>query len=339
MKLQINQRQYYSIMFILGLFLALTTTYIILAQTSDSISGSFQLDATPDVNSVDFVDSSYSLVSTIVPDNTQIFGVNFTIDHSATMDDIKNITVFVFDDSVHGADWDSPDVDANGYDLITLNWTESTGAWTLSQGAFSEWTEQSSIDPGPASGLSTFDFSAQFDISWAALADTDWNATVIVYDDDEDTDEDAETGLVTMANNFDVSFSALTLTWGNSIVQGSTNNTHEAITLQIRANAQWELRINGTDFSPNSQDIDANDILVWDQTGGPGGNSQVIKSGVAVVLDCNNKCSDSTWNNEAAMTDEANITRSVFIFLNELSIFEFGVSHSTIIGILIALDV
>ena len=84
---------------------------IVYADTDDSATGSFGLNAPPIVTNVNFVDSSYALTGSLTPDDSTIFGVNFTLQHSSTLAWIRNVTVYIFDDSIHGSDWASADPD------------------------------------------------------------------------------------------------------------------------------------------------------------------------------------------------------------------------------------
>lgn len=281
--------------------------------TVDSSTGSFTIDSAPTVTSVQFVNAGYGLTSTLTPDDSTVFGVNFTVTHNGQMSDLLNITLWIYDDSVYGATYNTASPD--GLQLIEIGWTESTDVYAIDQGSFTEWTEQSSVDCGSASGVTTFDFCFRFDISMSARYDTDWNVTVAVFDEDDDYDFTAETGLVTMAQNFDMTFSSATFSWG-SVQSNSINNTHGALSVDVRANTDWELLINGSDFN-DTNDIEAQDIVSLDEDGSNDGASQWIRNTRADVT-------APSWDNESPLADETPVTRNVYIFLSTGAYFAEG---------------
>jgi len=298
--------------------------------TSDSLTATFTLNATPVVSNVNFVDSAYASTATLTPDNTAIFGVDFDVSLSSGMTDILNVTIYIFDDSVHGADFNT--TPADGDELITILWIEATDTWSIDQGAFSEWTMQSPIDPGIGNASTTGDFRAMFDISWAAAASADWNASVFVFDDDGTPEYDfaSEVAFVTMNNNFDISYSVTTISWGNDIVPSSVNNTQlTAVTVQIRANAQWETSASAVDFTPGPIDVEALLILIWDEDNSAGGNSVQIQNTENIL--------EGTWDNQVRMPGEANVTRSYYVFLSaDVGGWSVGQLYTTTISIFIA---
>lgn len=292
--------------------------------TSDTSDGSFLLNAAPNVADVNFVDSTYTLTSTLTPDDSTIFGVNFTVTSAATLTDILNCTIYVFDDSTHGADYTTADPD--GILLTRFVWTEADDTWAIDQDTMTQWTMQSPVDPGTASAETTYEFCCRFDISKVARAEaSDWNASVHVFDDDgtPETDSASEAGLVTMATNFDVSFSAGTFSFG-TVEPATTNNTITAgLTITIYANAQWELRISGSDFTASAEtpiDLDATDCVAWDHDNSNGGDSFWIRNTATTGMD--------TWDNQAAMSTEAGFSRNVYVFLSTSNFFDAGVGKT-----------
>ena len=304
---------------------------IVYADTDDSATGSFGLNAPPIVTNVNFVDSSYALTGSLTPDDSTIFGVNFTLQHSSTLAWIRNVTVYIFDDSIHGSDWASADPD--GIQLTAITWTEAGDSWAIDQGAMTQWTMQSPVDPGSSYGGNTYGFVARFDISKVAEADSDWNCTVRVYDDDAtpEMDEIAETGLVSMSNHFEISFSSATFTWGSAVQPGSVNNTHNALTLTILANAAWEIRINASNWTPGSIDIETNNTLSWDDDGNNGGISLWIRNTIQTAL--------GTWDAQPAMTNETGYTRTCRFFLTaDAGLFSTGITYETTVKAWIQAD-
>ena len=265
--------------------------------TVDSATGSFTIDSDPDVQDPNFVNGTdYSAISTLYPDNSLLHGVNFTIDHNGQMNNLFNVTVYIFDDSVYGSTWQSASPD--GLQLIRAVWLQSTSAWTINQGSFTEWSESGSIDPASVSTATTFDWVFSFDISRAARYDTDWNCTVVVFDQGDDSDSDAETALVTMAQNFEISHSSATFSWGE-VESNSVNNTHGSLSLTIRANYNWEILINATDVN-GSIDIEAQNIFAWDEDGSVGGTSQWLRNTRTVA--------QGSWDAQSPMATETPFT-------------------------------
>jgi hypothetical protein len=303
--------------------LLINSAIIIHGATDDTSKGSFDLNSTPAVTGVNFEADGYGAIATIDPDETTYYRLNFTITMSSGIDDILNCTMYIFDDSDHGADYDSQTPD--GIVLTRFLWVEATDVWTVDgQGSLSNWDvdTDNSDDPGSASAETTFEFSMRFLVSGCAGADTDWNATVHVFDDDGTPEEDssAEAGLITMNDWFSISFSVGTFSWGSAIEEDSTNNTHGALTITVRANTQWELRINGTDFNTSGEsdvDIEANDIVCWDEDGSEGGaNSLWVRNTIATAK--------GTWDNQGAHTTEAGENLNVYLFLNPGQLFAYG---------------
>jgi hypothetical protein len=323
-----SEKKKLGILSLLLLITGLIGISIVKGATDDSATGSFTVDSVPDLTNTNFVNGTdFSLVSTLIPDNSELYGVNFTLTHSGTIDDILNVTVWIYDDSVHGSDYQT--ASPNGLQLIRAVWVEDTSAWTVAQGSFSEWTESSSIDPAADSALTTFDFVLIFDISRAARADTDWNVTVGVFDDDDDTDYDTEAGLVSMAEYYAITFSSSTFSWG-SVQTSSVNNTHGALSVSIYANAQWELLVNGTDFN-DTTDIEGNNIVAWDLDGSNGGDSFWLRNTIATGL--------STWDNQVAMSDETPLTRNNFYFLSTGVLFTEGNAYELTVTVYIQANV
>jgi len=292
-------------------------------------TGSFTLNAAPSVSAVDFQDDTYVSDSALDPDDTTWQRLNFTVSTSAGISDILNVTIWIYDDSVHGADYNTTTVD--GIQIVEFLWVEATDTWSVSdQGSMTQWNVDSinSDDPGSASSDTSFKFSMRYQISKVARADTDWNATVHVYDDDT-TPEWAyasESALVTMNNYFELSFSTATFSWGSSVQPNSDNNTHGAVTLTIYANAQWEITLSASNFTATAEtDVtpETNDIIVWDEDGTGGGTSKWVRNTTAIML--------GTWDNQAPMTTESGFTRNFYLFLNPGSLFTVGKQWSVII--------
>jgi len=217
---------------------------------------------------------------------------------------------------------------------------EATDLWSVSdQGSFTGWTVDTSgsDDPGSAAGDTSYEFSMRYLASNAARADSDWNVTVHVYDDDAtpEVDYGAETVLVTMNQFFSVSFSTGTFSWGTDVQPNSINNTHGALIISVIANSAWELRISALDFTASAEsdvDVEANNIICWDQDGSNDGISQWIRNTVATLP------TGSTWDAQSAMSTEATIDRSVYIFLSPASLFVVGKSWSVIVTVAIQAD-
>lgn len=308
-----------SITLLVTLMLAGITVFAVSGETYDTSEGSFTLDAIPTVSDVQFVDSAYSLTSTLIPDDSTIFGLNFTITFPAGMDDIHNVTIDIFDDSLHGSDYDSDD--PNGYQHIRVTWIESSDTWAIDQDTLTQWTEQTSIDPGIAGVETNFEFCFRFDMSKITGADSDWNATVFVYDDDSPADShgSSETGLVTVSNYFELSFSTASFSWG-TVDSSTVNATHGALSIDVIANAQWELQINATDFNATAEsdvDIEANDIICVDEDGSVDGESYWIRNTIATVA-------FTAWDNVAPLTTETATSLNVYILLSTGVFFDAG---------------
>lgn len=311
--------------------------YPVEAADSDSAEGWFILDSTPAVSNVDYVNDTYDTVSAIDPGTASWWRLNFTIQHDATIADILNCTIYIYDDSVYGATYNTSSPD--GLQLVVFKWNESNDAWTVDdQGSFTEWTVDSgnSDDPGAASGSSQYTFSMRFRASRAARYDTDWNATVHCYDDDDDWHYDSESALITMNQYFELSFSTATFTWGSDVQQNSVNDTHGALSITCYANDDWELRINATDFNDSVAtwvDIEAQNIVVLDEDGTfSGSDNQWIRNTIATVT-------FATWDGQSAMSDESGFNRNVYIGLNTGTYFQFGEVHASDFTIWIQADV
>lgn len=296
------------------------------AASSDTSQGSFQINAGPDdVTGVDFQTNVYVTDEALDPDASTYQRLNFTVTMASGIGDVSNITIWIFDDSAHNADYNSTAV--TGYDLVEFTWINSTDVWSVAdQGSCTEWSVDTagSDDPGTDASETTFEFSMRFQISRAARADTtDWNASVHVFDGDDPAEVGlgSESTLVTMNENYDTTFSIPSFSWGSTIQPNSVNNTHQSMTLTIYANAQWEVTLSASNFTAAAQtdvDPEVNDIIVWDVDGSQNGISKDIRNTTAVMLD--------TWDNQAPPTDDTGIGRDVHIFLNPAALFIGGVT-------------
>jgi hypothetical protein len=304
-------------------FLFLLTISIVSGAQTDSATGTVSINAIPVLSGVNFTNATdFTVISTIYP-----FGyaaVNFTLDHSATIADIGNVTIRIYDDSQHGALWDTASPD--GLQLVEFRWNESDDQWTVTdQGSFTLWSVNNteSIDPGASSSSTSFEFSMIFRPSKAARYDTDWNVSCRVFDDSPtpDTDEDSETGLVTMAAYFEVSHSTSEYTWGE--VEENTVNasiTPDTLTVDVISNIQWELSILGSDFTANGEsdiDLDVTDCLAWDFDGVAGGTDNFWIRNTATI-------GTDNWDNQSPLSTESAVSRNVKILFSDGGNFAAG---------------
>jgi len=290
---------------------------------SDTSDGSFTINAAPQVSAVDYTDDADTPVSSLDPDSTTYYRLAFTVDHGGTMDDLLNCTIWLFDDSVHGSDF--KDASPDGIFLTKFQWLEATDVWSVtSQGAMSEWQVDTSgsTDPGTGGAQTTFDFEMRFIASKVARYDTDWNASVLVADDDgtPETDEDSETVLITYNQNYEISTSTATFSWGSNILPDSTNNTHGALSLTIYANYNWEVEVSQNDWTASAEtpvDAELEDITAWDQDGSGGGLSFWVRNTPAVYA-------GSDLDAQSAMSDESGFNRPQYLLLNPAQLFVAG---------------
>jgi len=313
---------------------------VVQAATEKEAGGTFTLNAQPTVTGVDYQTDAYVTDEALDP-VTVWQRLNFTVSTSGTMENIHNVTIWLFDDSIHGADYNDTSVD--GINLVEFSWLESTDTWTCDdQGAMSDWEvdDATSDDPGTAGVETTFDFSMRFNISMVCLAAAgDWNASVHAFDDDAGTAEvgyGSEDTLVTINSFFAITISTHSFTWGGAVQPSSDNNTHGALTVTVYANAVWELELSAIDFNATAEsdvDVEANDILVWDSDGTPGdatGLSEWVRNTPAVMTD--------DWDAQAAMSDESGMGRDIHIFLNPGALFVVGKEWTTTITITVQAD-
>lgn len=310
------------------LFFASLSISIVLAADTDSAAGTVTVgNANPTIESVKYVDSAYSVVTNFDPDNTNIWGINVTVGDANTLADLKNVTFYFFDDSVHSSDWST--ASPTGNDLITASWVESTDVWSINQGSFTEWTLQTPQDPGTASSLTTYDFTFRFDMSRATFAETDFNATVRVYDDVDAVNTTAASSFVQVNNYFELAWSVSTFAWG-SVTASSTNNTMLANrTISFFANTQWELLTNGSDLTAGGEtdvDLETVNAVIWDENGVEGGtdnfwlrNTQAIGTG--------------TWDNQARMTSETQLTRDLHFWFTDTGDLTINVEYDITIWV------
>lgn len=308
----------------------------VIGATDIASVGSFTINAAPSVSGVDFQTDAYVTDSALDP-VTVYQRLNFTVSTSAGITDILNCTIWIFDDSTHGSDYNTTTVD--GIFITEFLWLEASDTWSVSdQGTMSEWSvdDTNSDDPGTGSSSTSYEFSMRFNISQVARADTsDWNATVHVYDDDgtPEVGYGVESGLVTMNNYFSVVYSTSTFSWGTDIEPSSINNSiSTGMTVTFYANAQWEARISASNFTASAEtDVtpESNDIIVWDQDGAGGGISQWVRNTTATLP------TGSTWDNQGAMSDENGLSRNYYVLLNPGTLFVVGKSWSTIITVYI----
>ncbi|MHA2009846.1 MAG: hypothetical protein ACXACY_10245 [Candidatus Hodarchaeales archaeon] len=285
----------------------------VLAQSSDTATGTVTIgNATPTVEDIEIVNSTYDIVTAWDPDNSGIFGVNATVGDTNQLADLVNVTWYIFDDSVHGTDYDT--ASATGNDLVIVWWNESNDLWTIDQGAFTEWDIQSAQDPGAASSASSYEFTARFDISRATYYDTDWNVSVVVFDEADATNESASGSLFTMNKYYEIDYLSTTFAWG-TVSSLSTNNTMLTnYTMNIWANFNsWEIAINGSDMTAGGQpdvDLETNDSVVWSETGAEDTTSSLwVRNTQTVGL--------GNWDAQSRMTTESAISREVHLWFTD----------------------
>jgi len=296
---------------------------------NDSITSTFEVDATITVTDVDFQTDGYVTLSDLDPDASTYYRLNFTVATAGTLADLVNCTIYIFDDSEHGADYDEASPD--GLQLVQFLYVESTDTWTVNdQGALSNWDVDSvtSDDSGTDSVEVSVEFSMRFISSEVARYDTDWNATVLVYDSTDDIGSSAETGLITFNQYFYCNIVDTTIDFGAGIEPSSVNNTASGVVVQIIANCQWEVKMSAVDFSSGGEsdvDIEANNIICWDTDNSAGGISAWVRNTDVVLLD--------TWDDQVALSTETAIERTFYILLSPAELFVVAVEWETTITI------
>lgn len=232
------------------------------------------------------------------------------------MGDILNCTIYIYDDSDHGADYNT--TSATGNNLVTFLWVEATDTWSVSdQGTFSYNTVDGSkcIDPGTGGSETSYEFSMSFNLSYAFYACADLNVSVHVFDDDGTPEEafDSETGLLTLNDFYQIEYGDdATFTWG-TVEQSSTNNTHDSLYFNVTANSAWQIRINATDFNhsvASDEDIEGNNYLSADRDGSNGGESAWVRNTWAIVT----WTGASGWDTQSAMSNEDEMQRNCYFF-------------------------
>ena len=293
-------------------------------------------NAAPTASSLEYVDSSYTITASMLPNNTDIFGLNVTINDANTMQDLKNITWYFYDHSVHSADFNT--TGATGYDLVVITWVKTNAEWDIDQGAFTHWTIQNNTgddcDDVGCDTVTNFEFSARFDISYGVLSDTDWNSTVRVWDDTEDEDDTAASGLVTMSNFFALTADVNPVQWGSggTVTSLSTNNTIDTnSTITITATFNWEIQIKADDMTAGGEpdvDLDLVDAVVWSEGELEGTTLSLwFRNGYVTAL--------GTWDNQAAIGSEANTTRQYNVWFTDTGDFAAAKLYTCIMYLLL----
>jgi hypothetical protein len=309
--------------------LLLSVGQMAFAADNDSIDLDFQIDSIPAVSGVNYEADGYGAIASLNPDATTWYRLNFTVDMANGLQYIDNITIWLFEDVQHGADYDSAAPD--GLYLTEFRWEEGTDTWTCDdQGALSNWAIDSanSDDCGTGSAETQFEFSMRFQVSQVARYSTSWNASVHAYDDDtEDVGKDSEAGLITYNEYFSLVMDYATGTWGTDIQVDSVNNslTPDDRSFTIIANRQWEITVQGTDFTGGSGvDIDGNNVIAWDEDGVADGNSFWIRADSATV-------GLGTWDNQSPHSTEAGSSLTLHVYLSPAQLFTGGNTYTTTI--------
>ena len=321
-----------------GIFLAILiilsmSVVLVIAQQSDDAAVSVTVGNSPcTVSTVEYVDASYATETAFDPDDTTIYGINVTIGDDNTLADLDRVEFYLYDDSDHGGD--PFGASHNGYTIINATWTESTGSWgSIAQGSFTEWTEQTSIDPGTASGLSTFEFTFRFDMSRGFYAATDIEATVRCYDDQGATNDAAAPGFVQANNYFAITISGDKSMAFGGVTSLSTNNTYtDNKTLEIYANTDYELRFDALDWTP-VKDMETINAFVWDEDGVEGGLSLWVRNTEAVGL--------GSWASATKMTATENPITSwvLYFWFTDTGDFVADQEYTTTLTIYVYADV
>ncbi|MHA2274480.1 MAG: hypothetical protein ACXAC2_01835 [Candidatus Kariarchaeaceae archaeon] len=334
MKIRIGKKLVNTILLLFAFSLLATNIQFVIAANEVTITGTVTIgNATPTAASVEIVNSTYDIVTAWTPNNTDVFGVNATISDSNNLADLFNVSWYIFDDSVHGGDWDS--ASANGYDLTIITFNESNGLWSIDQGAFTLWTMQNDtgddcINVG-CSTVTSFEFSAQFDISYAAFADTDWNVNVVVYDDQDATSNAASALTFTMNNFFAITIDNSAQVWGTVGALSANNTATTNRTLTITANAQWEARVKADDMTASAEpdvDLDTVNAVVWSDTGTEGTDESLwFRNSYVTAL--------GTWDNQARQPTETNLTRTFHAWFTDTGDFAATKEYTCLMYVLI----
>ena len=122
-----QKKTYRKLSLVLAIILATALPTIsflgVVGDTDDYATGSFTLNAAPSVSGVDFCDDGYSATSTLTPDATTYFRLNFTVSTDAQLSDIKNVTCWIYDESDLGSNYNTTGL--TGLNASRFSWIES----------------------------------------------------------------------------------------------------------------------------------------------------------------------------------------------------------------------
>ncbi len=242
-------KKFTKILLISVLALVLAGT-VLLTNADEIIYGSVTVDPPVALENITIHDGA-TIQTSLDPDGTSQYYLNFSINRPGGMNEIKFIDIY-WHSASYTTTYNTSTVD--GIELVHGRWTENveiggfpTGIdeWTFDSAGFTEWNFGAPTDPNSDSGLVTFAFEVPFTVSRGALPGSGWQVSIdITWDDDTTLIGSSSAWTVLIRQSLAISTN--TIVWGNVIKD--TGLVTASINVTVYSNTQWSLQIKGADF-------------------------------------------------------------------------------------------
>jgi hypothetical protein len=242
-------KKFTKILLISVLALVLAGT-VLLTNADEIIYGSVTVDPPVALENIIIHDGA-TIQTSLNPDGTSQYYLNFSINRPGGMNEIKFIDIY-WHSNTYTTTYNTSTVD--GIELVHGRWTENleiggfpTGIdeWTFDSAGYTEWNFGAPTDPNSDSSLTTFTFEVPFTVSRAALPGSGWQVSIdITWDDDSTLTGSSSAWTVLIRQSLAVSTN--TIAWGNVIQDTGLVTT--SINVTVYSNTQWSLQIKGADF-------------------------------------------------------------------------------------------
>lgn len=231
---------------------------IFIGVADEIIFGSVTVDPPTEIENI-FLNDGISTITSVDPDATTVYFLNFTVNRPAGMKDIEYVDVYWHTDT-YASNYNSSAVDIA--ELVHARWIENeNNLWILfdiwqydpgqTNGTWdSEWQFGPGTSPGVDSSATAFEFVMPFIVSRAAVPASTWQVTIdVTWDDASSISASSANWSVTTQQSLSVSSN--TLAWGT--VEQGTGSVTASINVSLYSNAQWSLQIQAIEFTASGE--------------------------------------------------------------------------------------
>lgn len=247
---------------------------IFIGVADEIIYGSVTVDPPTEIENI-FLNDGTSTITSIDPDATTVYFLNFTVNRPAGMKDIEYVDVYWHTDT-YASTYNSSPVDIT--ELVHARWIENENnlwiifdVWEYDPGQTlgvwdSEWQFGPGTSPGVDSSATAFEFVMPFIVSRAAVPASTWQVTIDVTWDDASSISGSSTNW-SVTTQQSLSVSSNTLVWGT--VKQDGGSVTASVNISLYSNVQWSLQVKGADFTATGEpsvSIDSGAFVIVNST-------------------------------------------------------------------------